>query len=465
MNLGKIAWRSIEHRALASILTAFSMALGVALVVTVLVVHSVINQSFQRSAQGYNLLIGPKGSQFELVFSSVFYISPPKSRIPYRLYEEIQSKKLYATQVEKAIPVAISESYKDAPVVATYPEFFNMRYGNDNGYRFRRGESFKDSDIYGAVVGAEAAKHLKMKVGDAFYPHIGSGTLAKDENRKVFVVRGILASTGTPNDQVIFINLEGFYEMLEGTDSMVDLAAHGSTAIAQDAKRERELSAILIVTTETERKAEMVNEFETGTEDSEKKTTLFGKNEKPVDIDTSKMGTSETFNPAVLSFPEIVESNTEYQIQAVYPVRVVTDLFDQIIGNIQFVLIVLACLVIVVAGIGMMVSIYNTMNERRQEIAIMRALGAKRRTVMLIILLESLLLSLAGGVAGFVFGHMMIGILSPWVGESVKVPVSALQFQPVELFLIPGLTLLASIVGYLPAIIAYRTDVAQSLNP
>jgi putative ABC transport system permease protein len=255
--------------------------------------------------------------------------------------------------------------------------------------------------------------------------------------------------------------------MLEGTDSMVDLAAQGSNAVAKDAKRERELSAILIVTTETEQKAEIVNEFNTGNDDSEspKKQKIFGQSETPVDIDTSKMGISETFNPAVLSFANLVASNTEYQIQAVYPVRVVADLFEQVIGNIQFVLVVLACLVIVVAGIGMMVSIYNTMNERRQEIAIMRALGAKRRTVMLIILFESILLSLAGGFAGFIFGHILIGILSPWVGESVKVPVSALQFQPVELFLIPGLTLLASIVGYLPAVIAYRTDVAQSLNP
>jgi putative ABC transport system permease protein len=121
--------------------------------------------------------------------------------------------------------------------------------------------------------------------------------------------------------------------------------------------------------------------------------------------------------------------------------------------------------VIVVAGIGMMVSMYNTMNERRQEIAIMRALGAKRRTVMSIIMLESILLSFVGGLAGVIIGHVLIGVLSPWIAESVRVPVSIFQFQSVELWLIPGLTILASIVGYLPAVVAYRTDVAQSLNP
>ncbi len=65
----------------------------------------------------------------------------------------------------------------------------------------------------------------------------------------------------------------------------------------------------------------------------------------------------------------------------------------------------------------------------------------------------------------FILGHGMIGLLGPWIADSVRVPIGALAFQPVELWLIPGLTLLASIVGYLPAVVAYRTDVAQSLNP
>jgi putative ABC transport system permease protein len=113
----------------------------------------------------------------------------------------------------------------------------------------------------------------------------------------------------------------------------------------------------------------------------------------------------------------------------------------------------------------MMVSIYNSMNERRQEIAIMRALGAKRSTVMLIILFESILLSLCGGLIGIVIGHSLIAVLGPIIASAVMIVVNPLHFQFAELILIPGLVLLASLVGYLPAVVAYRTDVAQSLNP
>jgi putative ABC transport system permease protein len=120
-----------------------------------------------------------------------------------------------------------------------------------------------------------------------------------------------------------------------------------------------------------------------------------------------------------------------------------------------------------VAGIGIMVSIYNSMNDRRHEIAIMRALGARRSTVMMVILLESVLLSLGGGALGLSLGHGLLAIAGPWIAEKVNLPLSMLDFQRVELILIPGLIVLASIVGYLPAVAAYRTDVGKSLiaNP
>ena len=124
----------------------------------------------------------------------------------------------------------------------------------------------------------------------------------------------------------------------------------------------------------------------------------------------------------------------------------------------------MAVLIVVVAGLGIMVSIYNSMSERRHEIAVMRALGASRLTVMLVILTESILLSLGGGALGLVLGHGLIGLLAPVIVEQTGVAVGLLQFRPIELILIPGLIVLASLVGYLPAMTAYRTDVARSLT-
>jgi putative ABC transport system permease protein len=171
----------------------------------------------------------------------------------------------------------------------------------------------------------------------------------------------------------------------------------------------------------------------------------------------------QVIDTAVTALPAKIEGEL-LEAQAVAPVQEIAAFFQDVIGNIQSVLIIFAIQVVVVAGVGMMVSIYNSMNERRQEIAIMRALGARRSTVMSIILLESILLSLGGGLFGALIGHLAIGALAPLIMSYSNVMVRPWDFQTVELALIPGLIGLASIVGYLPAVIAYRTDVAQSLQ-
>ena len=129
----------------------------------------------------------------------------------------------------------------------------------------------------------------------------------------------------------------------------------------------------------------------------------------------------------------------------------------------QIVLLVLTILIIVVAAISILVSIYNSMSERSHDIAVMRALGASRSAVMAIILGESILLSLAGGVLGIVLGHALIAAAAPYVEYQAGVRLAFWEFDPWEIAVIPSLVGLATLSGLLPAIAAYRTDVAKSL--
>jgi putative ABC transport system permease protein len=94
----------------------------------------------------------------------------------------------------------------------------------------------------------------------------------------------------------------------------------------------------------------------------------------------------------------------------------------------------------------------------------MRALGASRGTVMSVILVESIILALGGGAMGVLLGHALIGLLSPTIADQTSVIVHVWEFKLVELILIPGLIVLATLVGYVPAMVAYRTDVAKSLT-
>lgn len=478
MSLWKIAWKSIRHRSLASALTAFSMALGVALVVTVLVINGVVGKSFQQGAQGYDLIVGAKGSKLQLVLSTVFYNQDPVGLIPYEYYDLMRSSR-YSAEVKTAIPIARGDNYQGSPVIATTPEYFNSVTKSDGKpYTLQKGEFFKYTDYTGAVVGYAVAKKNKLQVGQEI--RFGHTNSARDEDlHEPFKIVGILDHTGSPNDRAVFVNLEGFYREHEHGHAGVETInydlreeelarkraelgveerehEHEEGEEHEHAEHKRRLTAILLITkdaevevTATAAAVEAATESRPGLEIEEK--------------DLVQTERRQVIDTAVTALPAKIEGEL-LEAQAVAPVQEIAAFFQDVIGNIQSVLIIFAIQVVIVAGVGMMVSIYTSMNERRQEIAIMRALGARRSTVMSIILLESILLSLGGGLFGALIGHLAIGALAPLIMAYSNVMVRPWDFQAVELALIPGLIGLASIVGYLPAVIAYRTDVAQSLQ-
>ncbi|MEM7316165.1 MAG: ABC transporter permease, partial [Planctomycetota bacterium] len=126
MGLLRIAWRSIQQRGLASILTMVSMALGVMLVTAVLLIMGVISESFRaNSSLGYNLLVGAQGGDLQMVLNSVFYLSKPVENLPYEYYQEFTDKATrgddrdgqYCELIKFAIPICMGDYYKGFRVV------------------------------------------------------------------------------------------------------------------------------------------------------------------------------------------------------------------------------------------------------------------------------------------------------------------------------------------------------------
>jgi putative ABC transport system permease protein len=497
MRLWQIAWRSIGQRALASSLTGLSMALGVMLVVAVLVIHGVVDKSFLNdSGLGYNIVVGAKGGRLELVLNSVYYLAPPVENIPYTYYLEFVEGKL-KPYVDKAIPLCLGDVYGDFRVIGTTPAFFNdLDYGGHK-YEFAEGRNFEPDEYFGAVVGATAAREMGLKKGDEFQPSHGVGPEAHKHD--AFTVLGVLKPTGTPNDRALFINMEGFYLIPEHAKP-VDSDA---PPVAQHAHEEHDEAAHKVETASAEHKEadhehpehhdeaagdENAHEAQA---DADHKHDEHAHDEHahdahdhhhhdhghdhhhdPLPIEQREVTavlilTAGAGNvaPGLLYGPELMKAvNKDAVAQAVLPIREMSKLFMTFVDPLRYLLLSLTVTIIVVSGIGILVSIYNSMSERRHEIAVMRALGAGRRTVMFVVLLESILLSLLGGLAGWAVGHLLIGVLSPWIAVQTGVNVSPLQFVGYELVIIPGLIVLASLVGYLPAMAAYRTDVAKALS-
>jgi putative ABC transport system permease protein len=424
------------------------MGLGVALVVAVLVVYGVVYQSFHRGGDGYDLIVGAKGGKEQLILNTVFYLSQPIGNIPYSYYEELTEGSQFAADVETAIPVCMGHTYQGFRVVGTVPEMFTeLKYRGDQSYEFSEGENFKKANRFDAVIGAIASARAGLKVGDKFQAVHGSSDGGR-VHKETFHVVGVLAPTSTPVDRALFVNMEGFYDI----HSAEDEGAHEKEAKHDEKSVKGETHGAPASHGENEKAS--------------------GKGHEANAHDGHDHGGEKQITAILLCIRQVPPGrvaivakkiNDGKVAQAAEPLRVIDDLFVGIVGKLQWLLLGMAVLTVIEAGIGIMVSIYNSMSDRRHEIAIMRALGASRLTVMVIILLESILLSLMGGVVGVLLGHGATWLCSSMIADWTGVVVGFLQFQTVELILIPGLVVLASAVGYLPAMAAYRTDVAKSL--
>ena len=203
MSLIQIAWRNFCHRALSSILTTFSLALGVGLVVAVLSVYGIVSEALSRNAQvGYNLVVGPKGSALQLTLNSVYYLSQPIENLPFTEYMEFFDQPARAEMVRKyggdpalgerdgiysafvaggfAIPLALGDYYGEFRAVGTTPDFFELlRHGPnvDEKFTFASGRAFEQynsqNKFFEAVLGSRVAAEMGINVGEQFKPTHG----------------------------------------------------------------------------------------------------------------------------------------------------------------------------------------------------------------------------------------------------------------------------------------------------
>lgn len=422
MSLLRIVLKNLAQRRLSSALTSLSIALGVAVVVAILTVKEQSRSAFDQTAFGYDLIVGAKGSGLQLVLNTVYHLEQSPGNIPYAIYRELAADR----RVKMAVPVAVGDSYQGFRIIGISDRFltdFEIRPGVR--FEFAEGRVFAYSEerlehvmtappdhdhgheemAFEAVIGSAVAARTGMKAGSTFAAthgiESGAGTATHQET---WTVTGVLKPTGTPNDRAIFINLESFFSIGAHRDS----AREG---------RGPEVSAVIVQT----------------------RGSLAARDLK---YDLSRR-------------PEAM---------AVQPAQVVGELFEWF-GNVNVMLLAVSILVILVAGVSILVSIYNSMSERKRPIAILRALGARRATILAIILMEATALCLMGGALGVAGGHGLAAAAGRILRDQAGLNVSGWVFHPLEGAVIGGLLLLGILVGLLPALKAYRTDISEGLNP
>lgn len=444
MSILRIVVKNLRQRALATWLTAFSVMLGVALIVAILLIRHGMESRFQQGTLGFEMLVGPKGSPLQLVLNAVYHLDVSQGNIPWGLFEKLRGD----PRVKLAVPFAVGDNYQGFRVVGTTDSFFD-EFEFEPGRKFvlAEGRVFEfseeelmhafaeaaarvggkeaghehehehDDRTYEAVLGATVAKETGLRVGHTF---VASHGLTESPEAKVhgdvaWKVVGILEPTGTANDRAIFINLDSFYH-IEGHE-IRDAGKEGNGDTATDEPAPGMISAIVL---------KLRGQFH------------------------------------ALSLQRAI--NDSPNAMAAFPAAEIRKLFD-IVGNIDRVLLAQAILIVIVAGVAIAVSIYNSMSERRREIAILRTLGARRRTIFSIIVLEAVLICSLGAVLGLLGGHVLVALGNALLQQASGFTVAAFQLQTVELIVLGGCVILGALCGLGPAARAYRTDVAENLAP
>lgn len=443
MNLLTIAWKSIRQRQLASCMTALSIGLGVMLMVVVLVMFGAVDSAFNQRSVGYDLIVGPaRGSDLQLVLSAVYRMQPPSENLPYMYLDQLRNDR----RVVSAVPLAFGDVTKEGsfPIVGTTTEYFLNDFMPGRSFQIR---GSRINGLFDTIIGAEVARQNKWDIGSQFTIVHGGAESGHVHDEK-FTVVAVLAPTGTANDRTVFLNLDGFYA----------IAGH-EKSVAEIEKRLRDFYAA-----DPERLAEGLKQLE----EVKKEEAIPGHHHHHAAPAAMKEVTAilvktrpEAPSDAIFLSAELQKG---FQAMAVNPVRPIQRLVTGLLGNIQKAMVVLTAMIILVSGVGIFVSIYNSMSDRRREIGIMRALGAGRMHVFGIVLAESALLCVGGGIIGWLVGHGLAITASPWVIRQTGLLINPWALNSWEAVLFPVLVGLAALVGFLPALTAYRTNVAEALS-
>ena len=451
MNLVKIVIKNMRQRALATWLTGASVMLGVALAVAILLIKQGVQQRFEQGTLGYEMVVGAKGSPLQLVLNVVYNLDISPGNISWKLFEKLRDDK----RVKLAVPFSVGDNYHGFRIVGTTDAFFKdfefepgrkpelaagriFNFSEDAlksafqeaAERARereakeRGEEVKPAPEpahvehpFEAVVGSTVAGETGLAVGQTFIAAHGvqPSAEAKEHTENPWTVVGILQPTHTAVDRAIYINLDSFYH-IEGHE------LRGATA--------------------PEKPEEKDNDPDPG-----QVSSIVLKLRSPI-----------------TAFGLYRELNDREDAMAAFPAAEIRKLFD-IVGNIDRLLLAQSILILVVAGVAIAVSIYNSMSERRREIAILRALGARRATIFSIVLLEAVIICLFGAAAGLVGGHLVVALANGALYKASGFVIPAFHIQPLEWYILGVAVILGAVAGLGPAFGAYRTDVAKNLAP
>lgn len=409
-SLFSLAWRSVLSRKTAAFLTILSIAISTSLFLGVEKVQRSAEAGFNATISGTDLIVGARTGAVNLLLYAVFHIGEPTANVSWESYSRYKDN----PDVTWTIPLALGDSHENYKVLGTDQNFFDhFQYGGDRHISIASGRRFEAP--HDAVIGSEVAKKLDYSVGDHIILTHGlvSADFAEHKDDP-FTIVGILAPTGTPVDRTIHVPLAGIDAMHEHF-----FGGQRASGTNQAGQPHTQLTAFLV-----------------GMEN----------------------------RALALRLQRDINTDREEPLLAILPGVALAQLWG-IVGSAQAAFRVTALVVVVAGLLGLMAMILTTLNERRREIAVLRAAGAGAGSIFSLLILEATVFALLGTAlgAGLVFGALTL--FRPIIEGRYGIPLGELGPSPYDGAIAALIVALATLMGCFPAWNAYRQSLASGLTP
>lgn len=448
MTLVRLAFAHLRAAPLTTVLNILLLALGTASIAILMLVAQQLSQNLTRNAENVDLVLGAKGSPIQLVLSSVYHADIPTGNIHLAEAQRWANDR----RIAAAAPLSLGDSVRGYRIVGTTSDIFKF-YAVD----MAQGEVW-DAPLE-AVLGADAADAMGLRVGDTFSGAHGLSGLGEQHDETPYRVTGVLAYSGSVVDRLVLTSLDSVWQVHGEHDHHDE--EHHEEAHHEEQHHDEEHH-------EEQHYEEQRHDEEHVEEehhDALSSSSERHEHEPAANIDRSSREITAMLlrykSPvAAASMPRQI--NRESDLQAAAPAFELARLL-QLIGVGLDVLKIFALILVASAALSIFASLYSALNQRRGDLAMMRCLGATRYDLMLALLIEGLLLAILGVVLGLLLGHGVVELMGQALENSRGVRLTGMTFLSAELTVVGGLLLVGLLAAALPAWQAYRTDVSRTL--
>lgn len=396
-----LAIKSLAARKFPILLSLFAIALSVSLIVVTEKVRGGVRQGFENTIASTDLVVGARTGPLSVVLYSIFRLGDPLQSVSWETYQLVSNHR----DVAWTVPLSLGDSHRGYRVLGTDDSYIqHYRYGEDQTIPFAQGHWIKE--VKDAVIGADVARALGYETGDSIV--LSHGIVSADftdHQDDPFTVVGIFAPTGTPIDRTVHVSLAG----LE--------AIHSSSG------------------SDEQREPEAVTAF------------LVGMKSRPL----------------VLRFQRLLNTYQDEPLTAVIPGVALSRLWS-VIAPIENMLRGITVLVFVVGMIGLSTTLLSSLAGRKRELAVLRAVGAKPRDLLAVLMVEALITSLGGVLLGLVFAYLSLLALGPWLRSSLGLVLEGAAPSSFDALVFVCVLGVGIVAGLIPGAAAYRQGLNESLS-